>query len=68
MKTKFSDPYITTAKFNSICHTCNKPIIKGNSIVYDKMRGFVYHENCAADIMQATREAKSFDNYGTDIY
>jgi hypothetical protein len=32
------------------------------------MRGKVYCEECGAEIMQATKAAKSMDEYGTDIY
>jgi hypothetical protein len=42
--------------------------IKGSEIVYDKMRGYVYHLDCGKDIIQATRAAKSLEQYGTDIY
>ncbi len=39
---KFSDPYETTAKFNSVCSHCTGRIKKGDPVVYDKMRGKIY--------------------------
>jgi hypothetical protein len=68
--TKFSDPYETTAKFDSYCSHCSCKIKKGDDIVYDKMRGKVYCNSCNAgiEVMQGTRHEKSMDLYGTDIY
>jgi len=67
---KFSDPYETTAKFNSVCSHCTGRIKKGDPVVYNKMRGKIYCSCCNAgtEIMQGTRSEKSFDLYGTDIY
>ena len=67
---KFSDPYYTTAKFDSYCSSCKKEIKKGKPIVYDKMRSLVYcdAENCGESVMRSVRAEKSMDQYGTDIY
>lgn len=67
---KFSDPYETFAKFNCTCSACSCKIRKGDKIVYDKMRSLVYCDSCPAgrQVMEGTRAAISYDNYGTDIY
>jgi len=67
---RFSDPYATIARFPSRCcvGNCQAKINKGDSIVYDKMRGKVYCRLCGEPIMQATRAAQSMDQFGTDIY
>jgi len=39
---KFSDPYLTKARFKSQCSNCGKTIEKYDSIVYDKYRKLVY--------------------------
>ena len=65
---KFADPYRTEARFNSKCSVCEKPIKKGDSIVYDKMRRLVYCADCGASIIRGVQAEKSMDQYGTDIY
>ena len=67
---RYSDPYRTTAKFNSKCSHCGKPIKKADPIVYDKNKGKVYCGNCEAgdEIMNGLRAEKSMEQYGTDIF
>ena len=68
MKTRYSEPYETTAKFNSSCSSCKKQIKKGDAIVYDKYRGKVYCSACGDEVMQGVRAERSMEQYGTDIY
>jgi hypothetical protein len=67
---RYSDPYRTTAKFNSKCSNCGKPIKKADPIVYDKYKGKVYCDKCEAgeQIMEGLSRERSMDAYGTDIY
>ena len=68
MYKRFSDPYRTTARFKSFCASCHKVIVKGDSIIYDKMRRLVYCERCGAEILRGVQAEKSMEQYGTDIY
>jgi len=68
-----SDPYRTTARFNSTCSMCGKTINKGDSIVYDKYRRLVYclsdsQPDCGSNVLQSVQAERSYDQYGTDIY
>ena len=68
-----SDPYRTTARFNSICSQCGKAIKKNDGIVYDKYRKLVYcfssiEPSCGSELLRSIEAEKSMDQYGTDIY
>jgi hypothetical protein len=67
---RFSDPYSTIARFPSRCSisSCQAKINKGDSIVYDKMRGLVYCRLCGEPVLDNVRAEKSMEQYGTDIF
>lgn len=72
-KRRFSDPYLTRAKFRSTCSNCGKVVNKGDSIVYDKFRKLVYciqetGSDCGSEILRTVQAERSMDQYGTDIY
>lgn len=69
---RFSDPYRTTARFNSTCSQCGKTLTKGDPIVYDKMRKLVYclsedENDCGSQILRDVQAERSMDQYGTDV-
>lgn len=62
----YGDPYRTTAKFNSVCPTCNKPITKGSPIIYYPKERKAYHEACGQADYQRFREAVADETYLTN--
>jgi len=71
MKKRYpTDPYQTTARFNSVCSGCGKKIKKGDPIVYDRYRKLVFClDGCGEgeSILKGVRAEKSMDQFGTDI-
>ena len=67
-KLRYSDPYRTDARFNSICTGCGKTITKGTPIVYVPNEKKAYHIDCDGGIMRGLQAERSMDQYGTDIY
>ena len=70
---RYSDPYYTTARFNSNCSVYGKAIKTDDSIIYDKYHKMVYclsntDPDCGSEVMRGLRAEKSMDQYGTDIY
>jgi hypothetical protein len=50
------DPYETTARFNSTCNTCKKPIKKGDAIVYWPNGKTAGHIDCDRISLQTSKE------------
>jgi len=58
--------YRIRAKFNSLCKGCNKPVTKGDSVLYfPGLRG-VYCTACSERHEYEQRAARSMERFGND--
>jgi len=51
------DPYTCKARFNSTCHTCGKPILKGDNIIVWPATSSAGHILCDADSYRRSVES-----------